>query len=88
LLDRAERSAGREVWLKVKPQLRLVKGLARRAIPDLAEDLGVELIVMGTVAHTGIAGILIGNTAETILNRIDCSVMAIKPGDFATPVTL
>jgi len=29
-----------------------------------------------------------GNTAETILNQIDCSVLAIKPPDFITPVTM
>jgi len=29
-----------------------------------------------------------GNTAETILNQIDCSVLAIKPPGFVTPVTL
>jgi universal stress protein E len=88
LMGSAETWVGRNVWHEVKPQSRLVKGLARRAIPDLAEELQAELIVMGTVAHAGIAGILIGNTAETILNRIDCSVLAIKPDGFITPVTL
>jgi hypothetical protein len=33
-------------------------------------------------------GFIIGNTAETILNQIDCSVLAIKPSGFATAVTL
>jgi universal stress protein E len=88
LMGRAQGWVGTDDWRKVKPELRLVKGLARRAIPDLAEALDVDLIVMGTLARAGIAGILIGNTAETILNRIDCSVLAVKPGGFATPVTL
>jgi universal stress protein E len=88
LLGKAETWVGRDVWHHVKPQPRLVKGLARRAIPDMAEALEVELIVMGTLGRAGIGGILIGNTAETILNRIDCSVMAIKPRGFVTPVTL
>jgi len=88
LMLRAENWVGRELWRKVRPQTRLIKGLARRAIPELAEELRVELIVMGTIGHAGIAGILIGNTAETILNRIDCSVLAIKPEGFVTPVTI
>jgi nucleotide-binding universal stress UspA family protein len=29
-----------------------------------------------------------GNAAETILNQIDCSLLAIKPEGFTTPVTL
>jgi universal stress protein E len=87
LMSRAETWVGSDLWHAIKPHARLVKGLARRAIPDLAEELQVELIVMGTLRRAGIAGILIGNTAETILNRIDCSVLAIKPPYFVTPVT-
>lgn len=41
-----------------------------------------------TVARTGVAGIIMGNTAETILNQIDCSILAIKPPGFVTPVKL
>jgi nucleotide-binding universal stress UspA family protein len=41
---------------------------------------------MGTVARTGISGFVMGNTAETILSQIDCSVLAIKPPGFETPV--
>ena len=43
---------------------------------------------MGTVGRTGIPGLLIGNTAETILQQVDCSVLAIEPPGFVTPVTL
>ncbi|WP_213457176.1 universal stress protein [Thiocapsa sp.] len=43
---------------------------------------------MGTVGRTGIPGLLMGNTAETILQQVDCSVLAIKPPGFVTPVTL
>lgn len=67
-------------------QLHLIKGDARVVIPEIARKKRVELIVMGTVARTGISGLLIGNTAESILNQIDCSVMAVKPIGFETPV--
>ena len=69
-------------------QLHLVKGDARHVIPEIARKKRVELIVMGTVARTGISGLLIGNTAEAILNQIDCSVLAVKPEGFETPVAL
>jgi len=72
----------------LNPRVHLVKGFARRDIPVLAEQIKAELIVMGTVARTGIPGFVMGNTAETILNQIDCSVLAIKPPGFVTPVTL
>jgi len=81
-------SLGREAVDYLKPQVHLVKGRARKEIPALAKRLDADLVVMGTVARTGIPGIIMGNTAETILNLIDCSVLAIKPPGFLTPVTL
>ncbi len=72
----------------LKPHVHLVKGDARTGIPELAMHLAVDLIVMGTVARTGIPGFVMGNTAETILNQIECSVLAVKPPGFITPVTL
>jgi len=31
---------------------------------------------------------LIGNTAESVITRVECSVMAVKPANFTSPVTL
>ena len=66
----------------------LLKGMPREVIPRFAEKHRVELIIMGTVARTGIQGLIIGNTAEAILNQVACSVMAVKPPGFETPVAL
>jgi nucleotide-binding universal stress UspA family protein len=41
---------------------------------------------MGTVARTGIAGLVMGNTAERTLQRLRGSVFAVKPPGFQTPV--
>jgi nucleotide-binding universal stress UspA family protein len=51
-------------------------------------ELGIDLLVMGSVCRTGIAGFLIGNTAEEVINQVDCSVLTLKPKGFITPVTL
>ena len=72
----------------LEPQTHLLKGAARKEIPALARRIGVDLVVMGTVARTGVPGLIMGNTAETILNQLDCSVLAIKPPGFETPVRL
>jgi nucleotide-binding universal stress UspA family protein len=72
----------------LEPRTHLVKGWARKEIPALAKQIKADLIVMGTVARTGVPGFIMGNTAETILNQIDCSVLAIKPPGFVTPITL
>lgn len=67
-------------------QIHLIKGEAGIQIPRLAKDKDIDLIVMGTVSRTGIPGLFIGNTAEKILYRVDCSVLAVKPDGFTTPV--
>jgi nucleotide-binding universal stress UspA family protein len=63
-----------------------VKGHPAEAIAELQSRAGVDLLVMGTVARTGIAGYVIGNTAETVLARANCSLLAIKPEGFVSPV--
>ncbi len=45
-----------------------------------------DLLVMGTVCRTGVPGFFIGNTAEDVLQQVDCSVLAVKPKGFVTPV--
>jgi nucleotide-binding universal stress UspA family protein len=73
---------------ELKAQVYLLKGEPGRLNPELAAKLRVELIVMGTVSRSGVAGLLIGNTAEKILRRVDCSVLTVKPEGFVTPVGL
>lgn len=69
-----------------EPERHLVEGAARAAVPKLATTLDAQLVVMGTVGRTGIPGYFIGNTAEAILERIDCAIMAVKPPGFLSPV--
>lgn len=65
-----------------------IKGAAADVIPEHVAAEGVDTVVMGTVARTGIGGFFIGNTAETVLNRVSSSVLAVKPKGFVSPVTL
>jgi len=66
----------------------LLKGQPGDVIAEYAEANDIDLIVMGTVGRTGLSGFIMGNTAETILNRVRCSVIAVKPEGFVSPVTL
>ncbi len=82
------KQSGKEAESQTLPRIHLPKGLPKDVIPQLAQDLDVDLIVMGTVARVGIPGFFMGNTAEMILNNLDCSVLALKPAGFKTPVSL
>ena len=91
--ERARAEAAMATLMEAYPQipadrLHLVKGPPGETIADFAEDHRSDLIVMGTVARTGIAGLIMGNTAETILGQVRSSVMAVKPEGFESPVTL
>lgn len=59
-----------------------------KAIVALTRNKKIDLLVMGTVCRTGVAGFIIGNTAEKVLSKVDCSVLTVKPEGFISPVTL
>ncbi len=69
------------------PQCHVVKGVAREVIPVFVDETHIGLAVMGTIGRTGIPGLLIGNTAESVLSEVNCSVLTVKPTGFLTPVT-
>jgi len=66
--------------------IHLVTGKPSIVIPEFIDAMRVDLIVMGTVARTGIPGLVYGNTAEKVLQQVDCSILAIKPDDFVSMV--
>ena len=70
------------------PEIHLVKGEPGSAIPSELERLEADLLVMGTISRRGLTGFVIGNTAERILDRLECSVVVTKPDGFVTPVTV
>ena len=81
-------NTGKDAVNYIKPKVHLIKGIAKEVIPQLVKENQIDLVTMGTVGRTGIPGFIMGNTAETILSQINCSVLAIKPQGFVTPVTL
>lgn len=68
--------------------VRLEQGEPGTLIPQLAADEQIDLVVMGSVARTGITGLVMGNTAERVLASLTCSVLTVKPDGFVCPVTL
>ncbi|CSI61259.1 universal stress protein family 1 [Vibrio cholerae] len=53
-------------------------------IPEWVTQENIDILVMGTLARTGIAGFVIGNTAENIVQSIECSLVALKPEGFVS----
>jgi nucleotide-binding universal stress UspA family protein len=62
------------------------RGKTSDVIPALVERENIDMVVMGTVARTGVPGFIIGNTAENILQSLSCSMFAVKPSGFVSPI--
>ncbi len=69
-----------------KLQVHHVRGRADQMIPKYVADREIDILVMGTVARTGIHGFIMGNTAENIVQKLGCSLLALKPNGFISPV--
>ncbi|MEE4264405.1 MAG: universal stress protein [Desulfobacteraceae bacterium] len=69
-------------------RLHFLKGDPAARITDLAAKERIDLIVVGTVCRTGVAVFFIGNTAENVLQQVECSVLTVKPEGFVSPVKL
>lgn len=57
----------------------IVEGNPAATIPAKAHELKADLVVMG---------MLIGNTAESVLLQLKCSVLALKPKNFVCPILI
>jgi universal stress protein E len=62
--------------------------LPDEGILKFIKENAIDLLVMGTIARSGIIGAMIGNTAERLLPELSCSLLAVKPKDFVSPVKL
>jgi nucleotide-binding universal stress UspA family protein len=65
---------------------RLARGNAEWVIEQQCRQLDADVVVLGTVARTGLSGVFIGNTAENIINSLGCPVIAVKPDGFVSPL--
>ncbi|TKB07141.1 universal stress protein [Desulforhopalus sp. IMCC35007] len=68
--------------------IHMKEGKTEEVIKKVISDFGIDVVVMGSVARSGIPGLLIGNKAEKILTTISCTVLTVKPDGFISPITL
>ena len=60
-------------------QTHVVEGLPEDVLPEIAEQLDAELILLGCLGRTGWSAALIGNTAEQVVDGLHCDLLVLKP---------
>ena len=70
----------------IHTSIKVLEGETRQILPKYVNEEGTDLVILGSLSRTGIAGFLMGNTAESLLNEIGCSLITLKPDDFTSPV--
>jgi nucleotide-binding universal stress UspA family protein len=61
-------------------------GRTARRIADLAEELGSEVIVVGTRGHSAVSGVMLGSVTQRLLHEASCPVLAVPPIRETAPV--
>lgn len=54
-------------------------GQPAAALADLALEMSADVIVIGSIQHSRIDRMLLGSTAEALLDRAPCDLLAVKP---------
>lgn len=59
-------------------RVHLVDGSAKDVLLDSVQKLHADLLVMGTVARSGLAATLLGNTAEKVLDQLSIDLFSVS----------
>jgi universal stress protein E len=62
------------------------QGGTRQLLLALTEQVRADAVVMGAISRSGLKGLFLGNTAEDVLDRLQCDLVIVKPSGFE-PVT-
>ena len=67
-------------------RVRVVDGYPAESLPPFAREQSADIVTMGAVSRSLLKRIIIGHTAEQLLDALDCDLLVVKPPGFHTPV--
>lgn len=62
------------------------EGRTRDVVAAAAQQRGADVLIMGVVSRSLLPRPVIGGTAESVIDHVDCDVFVVKPERFKTPV--
>lgn len=65
---------------------KLVRGRTAEKLLELAANGEADLIVMGALSRGRLRDLILGSTAERLLNQVHADILIVKPPGFETPV--
>ena len=71
-----------------KDMAHLVAGLTHEELPELADEIKADVVVMGAVSRNRWKRLFIGATAERTLEHLPCDLLIVKPDWFQTPAEI
>ncbi|MEJ2705427.1 MAG: universal stress protein [Sedimentisphaerales bacterium] len=75
---RMERFVTEHLFEMDKVTSRVLVGVPFAEIIRYARDQSIDLIVMGTHGHTGLAAMLLGSVAEKVVRKAPCAVLTVR----------
>jgi universal stress protein E len=65
-----------------KARLHVVARHPTDAVMEVAKDTGSQIVALGSISRSGVDRLLLGNTAEALIDQLECDVLVVKPPQF------
>ena len=62
-------------------------GETKELLSNVVENLGADIVLMGSQTKVGLKKIFVGSTAEAVIDELDCNILVLKPKSFKTAVS-
>jgi universal stress protein E len=56
-------------------------------LASVVKRINAAIVVMGAVSRSGLRRVFIGNTAERLLDDLNCDLLVVKPANFKSAVS-
>ena len=67
--------------------IHLRQGTPQEELTAAVERLDADFVVMGSVSRSALDRMLLGSTAERVLDHVTCDLLLVKPPGLAGPAT-
>ncbi|WP_432698615.1 universal stress protein [Marinobacterium sp. YM272] len=61
------------------PEVHLLEGELHQLVPKFCKEQAVDLLIIGNVSRGALERLLLGSSAERILDKVSCDLMVVKP---------